>query len=550
MFANFKQWGGILSISMLLMMSCNSKEKVDLIVKNATIYTVDADFSVHQSMAVSNGKIIAIGNNQTIDSTYSAKNIVDLKGKPVYPGFIDPHCHFLGYGLSLRNASLAGAASWAEVVNRLVDHQKEFPTEWVLGRGWNQNEWDVKEFPTKDLLDKAFPDKPVLLTRIDGHAAIANSKALALAQFSADTTIDGGDIIKLNGEPTGVLIDNAIGLVSSVVPAATKADKIIALAKAQDNCFAVGLTSVSDAGTSLSDALLFDELQQDGSLAMRINVMLNPSQENYDHYLSKGVYTTDHLSVRTVKLFADGALGSRGALMLEPYTDALSTKGLQLDSKETLKGACQEAAKAGYQIATHCIGDAAARLMIDIYEDFLTPGNDLRWRIEHAQTIHPSDLPRFGELGIVPSIQTTHATSDMIWAVDRLGERIKYAYTYQDLLKQNGWLANGSDFPIEHINPLYGFYAGVARKNSEGFPPNGFQMENALTREQALRAMTIWAAKSAFEENMKGSLEPGKVADFVVLEDDLMKVSDDALARLKVIKTYVNGELAFSLKNK
>ncbi len=547
MFANFKQWGGILSISMLLMMSCNSKEKVDLIVKNATIYTVDADFSVHQSMAVSNGKIIAIGNNQTIDSTYSAKNIVDLKGKPVYPGFIDPHCHFLGYGLSLRNASLAGAASWAEVVNRLVDHQKEFPTEWVLGRGWNQNEWDVKEFPTKDLLDKAFPDKPVLLTRIDGHAAIANSKALALAQFSADTTIDGGDIIKLNGEPTGVLIDNAIGLVSSVVPAATKADKIIALAKAQDNCFAVGLTSVSDAGTSLSDALLFDELQQDGSLAMRINVMLNPSQENYDHYLSKGVYTTDHLSVRTVKLFADGALGSRGALMLEPYTDAPSTKGLQLDSKGTLKGACQEAAKAGYQIATHCIGDAAARLMIDIYEDFLTPGNDLRWRIEHAQTIHPSDLPRFGELGIVPSIQTTHATSDMIWAVDRLGERIKYAYTYQDLLKQNGWLANGSDFPIEHINPLYGFYAGVARKNSEGFPPNGFQMENALTREQALRAMTIWAAKSAFEENMKGSLEPGKVADFVVLEDDLMKAPADVLAKLKVIKTYVNGELVFSL---
>ena len=550
MFANFKQWGVILSISMLLMMSCNSKKKVDLIVKNATIYTVDADFSVYQSMAVSNGKIIAVGNNQTIDSTYSAKNIIDLKGKPVYPGFIDPHCHFLGYGLSLRNASLAGAASWAEVVSRLVDHQKEFPSEWVLGRGWNQNEWDVKEFPTKDLLDKAFPDNPVLLTRIDGHAAIANSRALALAQFSADTSINGGEIIKLNGEPTGVLIDNAIGLVSSVVPTATKDDKVIALSKAQDNCFAIGLTSVSDAGTSLTDALLFDELQQDGSLAMRINVMLNPSQENYDYFLSKGVYTTEHLTVRTVKLFADGALGSRGALMLEPYTDAPDTKGLQLDSKETLKGACQEAAKAGYQIATHCIGDAAARLMIDIYEDFLTPGNDLRWRIEHAQTIHPTDLPRFGELAIVPSIQTTHATSDMIWAVDRLGERIKYAYTYQDLLKQNGWLPNGSDFPIEHINPLYGFYAGVARQNLEGFPPNGFQMENALTREQALRAMTIWAAKSAFEENLKGSLEPGKVADFVVLEDDLMKVPTDALARLKVIKTYVDGELVFSIKNK
>ncbi|HZJ74308.1 MAG TPA: amidohydrolase, partial [Perlabentimonas sp.] len=457
---------------------------------------------------------------------------------------------FLSYGLSLHNASLSGAANWTEVVDRLVNHHKEFPSEWVLGRGWNQNEWDEKEFPTKDLLDKAFPDKPVLLTRIDGHAAIANSRALELANFSADTTINGGEIVTINGEPTGVLVDNAIGLVSSLVPAATKDDKVRALSRAQENCFAVGLTSVSDAGTCLSDALLFDELQQEGSLAMRINVMLNPSQENYDHFLSKGVYTTENLTVRTVKLFADGALGSRGALLLEPYSDAPDTRGLQLDSRDKLRNVCQQASEAGYQVATHCIGDAAARLMIDIYEEFLEPGNDLRWRIEHAQTIHPTDLPRFGELAIVPSIQTTHATSDMKWAAHRLGQRIKYAYTYQDLLKQNGWLPNGSDFPIEHINPLYGFYAGVVRKNLEGYPSKGFQMENALFREQALRAMTIWAAKAAFEENLKGSLEPGKMADFVVLEDDIMTVPADDLARLNVKETYIGGELVFSLKRR
>ena len=547
MFVNSRQWRVILPILILLTMSCSSEKKVDLIVKNATIYTVDADFSVHQSMAITNGKIVAVGHNKSIESTYSAKTITDLKGKPVYPGFIDPHCHFLGYGLSLRNASLVGADSWSEAVTRLVNHQKEFPSEWVLGRGWNQNEWDVKEFPTKDLLDKAFPDKPVLLTRIDGHAAIANSKALALAQFSADTIIEGGEIIRVNGEPTGVLIDNAIGLVSSLVPAVTNEQKVIALTKAQENCFAVGLTSVSDAGTCLSDAMLFDELQQKGNLALRINVMLNPSQENYNHFLSKGVYKTERLTIGTVKLFADGALGSRGALLLESYSDAPDTKGLQLDTKETLRGVCERASEAGYQVATHCIGDAAARLMIDIYEEFLQPGNNLRWRIEHAQTIHPDDLPRFGELGIVPSIQTTHATSDMIWAADRLGERIKYAYTYQDLLKQNGWLPNGSDFPIEHINPLYGFYAGVARQNLEGFPPNGFQMENALTREQALRAMTIWAAKAAFEEDFKGSLEPGKVADFVVLENDIMQIPANNLPNVKVEKTYIGGELLFSI---
>jgi hypothetical protein len=526
-------------------MSCSSKQKVDLIIKNAKIYSVDQSFSVYQSMVVNNGIIVAMGTDETIDRQFTGEQEHNLKGKPVYPGFIDPHCHFLSYGLSLRNASLSGAGSWNEVVDRLTLHHKKFSSDWILGRGWNQNEWDVKEFPTNELLDKAFPNNPVLLTRIDGHAAIANSKALEMAGFNPDTVVTGGDLIKENGKLTGVLIDNAINLVRDLIPEYSKADKESALINAQNDCFAVGLTSVSDAGLDLKDVLLIDEMHQNGKLQMRVNVMLSPTDENFEHFVQNGIYSTPNLTVRTIKLFADGALGSRGAWLLEPYSDAKNTIGLQLETHQKLSETCQKAYDAGYQVATHCIGDAAVRLMIDVYEQFLTPGNDLRWRIEHAQTVHPDDLHRFGDLNIVPSVQTTHATSDMIWAAKRLGDRIKTAYIYQDLLKQNGWLPNGSDFPIEHINPIYGFYAGVARKNLEGFPPNGFQMENAISREQALKGMTIWAAKAAFEEHQKGSLEPGKVADFIVLEEDLMEVPIDTIPSLKVEMTFIDGKIVF-----
>lgn len=535
----------ILILIPLFAMSCNPKNNADIIVKNATIYSVDSQFTIYQSMAIRNGKILGLGSDAEIEAKFSAAEIINLEGKPVYPGFIDPHCHFLGYGLGLGNAWLANSSSWDEVVNRLKEHHAKYPTQWVIGRGWNQNEWEVKEFPTKDLLDKFFPENPVLLTRIDGHAAIANTKALQLAGFNPDTTVVGGEIIKVNGKPTGVLIDNAINLVRDVVPAYTAEEKEKALMMAQQNCFAVGLTSVSDAGLNKEDVLIMDRMQKENKLQMKINVMLSPEDENFEHFLSNGVYTTPSLSVRTVKLFADGALGSRGALLLEPYSDAPNTSGLQLETKEYLTMVCQKAYESGYQVATHCIGDAAVRLMLDVYEQFLTPGNDLRWRIEHAQTVHPNDLNRFGELAIIPSVQTTHATSDMLWAVDRIGDRIKTAYIYNDLLKQNGWLPNGSDFPIEHINPLYGFYAGVARKNLDGYPPTGFQMENALSREQAIRAMTIWAAKAAFEEEQKGSLEVGKTADFVVLKQDVMTAPEDQIPNIKVEQTFVNGKIVY-----
>jgi len=529
-------------------MACSKRQKVDLIVANATIYTVDSTFSQANSMAISNGKIIAIGSKQDIESQFTSDSIVDAEGKFVYPGFFDPHCHFLNYGLTLSNASLSGAKTWSEVVDRLVEHQKAFPSEWIQGRGWNQNEWDIKEFPTNELLDKAFPNNPVLIIRIDGHAAIANSLALKMAGVNEKMKKDGGELILKDGKLSGVLVDNAIDLVRAIIPEVQNSTKTLALQKAQENCFAVGLTSVSDAGLEFNDVLLIDSLQRSELIKMRVYAMLNPTQENFDHFISKGIYSTDNLTVRSIKLFADGALGSRGALLLQPYSDAPNTKGLQVEPTESLSKFCEIAYKAGYQVNTHCIGDAAVRLMLDLYAKNLKSTNDLRWRIEHSQIVDPTDISKYGAYSIVPSIQTTHATSDMTWADERLGDRIKYAYTYQDLLKQNGWLPNGSDFPIENINPLYGFYAGVTRKDLLGSPEGGFQPENALTREQALRAMTIWAAKANFEEDFKGSLEAGKWADFVIFDTDLMNATETDLPKSKVISTFVAGELVYQKK--
>jgi len=530
----------------IAVMACTKRQKADLIVTNATVYTVDSAFTVVQSFAVSNGKIVAVGTNNEILSAYSADTILDLTDKFVYPGFIDAHCHFLGYGLNLPKAWLAGAKSWNEVVNRLVEHQNKYPTEWVEGRGWNQNEWEIKEFPTNELLNKAFPNKPVFIVRIDGHAAIANRKALELAGVTASTKISGGEIVVKNGIPTGVLIDNAMELIHKHIPTPSKEQKAQALLNAQQNCFAVGLTGVHDAGLDADEVELIDSLQQAGNLKMRINAMLNPTHDNFEKYISKGIYSTAQLTVRSIKIYADGALGSRGALLLKPYTDDPKTRGIQVEPTEKLDSVCSLAYKHGYQVCTHCIGDAAVRLMLDTYSKYLPKGNDLRWRIEHSQVVDPADLPRYGEYDVIPSVQTTHATSDMFWAVNRLGDRVKNAYAYQNLLAQNGWLPNGSDFPIEDINPLYGFYAAVARKNLNGEPQEGFQMENSLTREQALRAMTIWAAKACFEEDVKGSIEVGKFADFVVLDLDLINSEISNVPKAQVLQTFISGKNVFT----
>lgn len=530
-------------------MACSKREKIDLIVTNARIYTVDSCFAIAEAMAITNGKIVEVGTSKAICRKYYANSTVDAHEKYIYPGFIDAHCHFLGYGLNLTNAQLTGTKSWNNVVDQLVKHYQQYPTEWVQGRGWNQNDWETKQFPTNELLNEHFPETPVYITRIDGHAAIVNNAALRLANITASTKVNGGEIITSNGKPTGVLVDNAMELVRKLIPSPSAQNKQLALLNAQSNCLAVGLTGVHDAGLDTDEVMLIDSLQNSGQLKIRINAMLNPTQSNYEHFLKNGIYVTPRLSVRSVKIYSDGALGSRGALLLQPYSDSPNSKGIQVESAEYLSNVCQRAYDAGYQVCTHCIGDGGVRLMLGIYSQFLKGKNDLRWRIEHSQIVNNYDFELYGRFSIVPSIQTTHATSDMFWADERLGARIRNAYAYQQLLQQNGWLPNGSDFPIEQINPLLGYFAGVARKNSSGKPSEGFQMENALTREQALRSMTIWAAKSCFEENTKGSLETGKVADFVILDTDLLNDEIAKSLSAKVISTYINGECVYNAVN-
>ncbi|MDF1572436.1 MAG: amidohydrolase [Bacteroidales bacterium] len=522
------------------------KTEVDLLVKDATVYTVDDAFSVVEAFVVNDGRIQDTGSTAEMEKKYTAQQVLSLDGKFVYPGWNDAHCHFIGYGISLNQVDLAGTGSVEEIIDRCREFAAIHTGTWITGRGWDQNDWEDASFPDKSLLDTFFPDTPVLLKRIDGHAAWVNSRALELAGVHGNIAIEGGDVLMKNGAPGGILIDNAITLVERVIPKPGKAELVSGILKAQEHCFAVGLTSVSDAGLSTQEVQLIDSLQQQGSLKMRINAWLEPSEENFKTYIEKGVQQNDQLTISTLKLYADGALGSRGARMLEPYADDPGNKGLFVNAPAQLEEFCRRALENGYQVATHCIGDAANRKMLEIYSALLEKGNDRRWRIEHAQIIHPVDFNLFGDYHIVPSVQTTHATSDMYWAEDRLGgARMEGAYAYKTLLDQLGWIPNGSDFPVESINPLYGFYAAVARKDHSGYPEGGFLNDEALSREEALRAMTSWAAKAAFEETFKGSIEKGKLADFVVTEQDIMTMNEAGISSADVLMTWSGGEKVY-----
>ena len=522
--------------------SCKSTVDADTVYFNGKIYTVDSVFSVTQAFAVKDGKIIATGTNEEI-LKLNYKSKIDLKQKFVYPGFIDAHCHFYGYAIDLQKTWLIGTKSFNEIIDTLAKYKDRRFMGWIFARGWDQNDWTIKQYPTKEKLDSLFPNVPVFLMRIDGHAAICNQKALDIAGVTITTKISGGEIIKVQNKLTGLLIDNAVDLVKNKIPEPTFANEAASLIDAQRNCFAVGLTTVDDAGLDYKVIHRIDSLQKTGQLKMRIYAMVLYDSANFSFYRNAGKFKTNFLNVRSFKLYADGALGSRGACLLQQYTDMPKHYGFLLKAIDSIKIAAAAAYQIGFQLNTHCIGDSANRLMLNIYADQLKVKNNLRWRIEHAQVVDASDMHLFGDYSIIPSVQPTHATSDMYWAEDRLGSsRIKNAYQYQSLLKQNGMLADGSDYPVEDINPLYGFYAAVSRKDQKQFPTNGFQKENALTREQALRAMTIWAAYSNFEENEKGSIEKGKFADFVVLEKDLMQANENNLYSIKVLQTYVAGE--------
>jgi len=538
----------LFSVVALIFTSCNQeKENVDLIVYNAQIQTVDSALQLFEAMAVREGKIHDLGSSKYIKKTYSSAATIDFKSRFVYPGFIDPHSHFTGYSINLMYADLWNSASMEEIIERLREHLENNPgDEWILGRGWDQNHFEVKEMPDNSLLNEIFPNRPVYLVRVDGHAAVANDRALSMADINARTSVEGGEVVVENGKPTGLLIDKAMDLVSQNIPQPTDEEMVALLQKGERNLFSVGLTSVCDAGLPLESILLLDSLQKNSELDIRVYAMLNPTRENYNYFLSKGPYVTDRLTVRSIKLFADGALGSRGALLKQPYSDRPSSRGILVDDLDLMRRACELAKQHGFQVNTHCIGDSAVRLMLDMYASHLEPGNDLRWRIEHAQIVDPVDFDKFGEHNIIPSIQTIHAVSDMRWAESRVGpERIKGAYAYRDLMNQTGWLPNGSDFPVENINPLYSYHAAFTRTEKEGFPAGGWHPEQALTREEALKGMTIWAAKANFEENNRGSIEKGKFADFVVLDADLLTIEPKKIYDLKVHETWLEGKRVF-----
>lgn len=532
-----------LLIICLIVFSCNSdKTKADSILINGNVYTVNNTFEKAEAFAIRNGKIVEVGTTANIQQKYTSNTIIDAKNKAVFPGFIDAHCHFYGLGIYKQKVNLVRTTSFNEVISRVKEFQNQRNSSFIIGRGWDQNDWDQKKYPNKTQLDQLFPNTPVALTRIDGHAMLCNQAALDLAKIDKNTKVEGGEILKVNGELTGVLIDNPMEIVEAIFPKSSKQQQIKALLEAQDICTNLGLTTVSDAGLDIDVINLIDSLQQAGTLSMKIYAMISNKKENLDYYLPKGKIKTDRLNVQSVKVYADGALGSRGAALKEPYSDQNHHFGALVIGVKEYEALAERIANSDYQMNTHAIGDSANRFVLQTYNKALQNKKDRRWRVEHAQIITDNDFKWFKNDNIIPSIQPTHATSDMYWAEDRVGdERVKGAYAYKKLLDISGKVALGTDFPVEQVSPFLTFYAAVARQDLEGYPENGFQKENGLTREETLKGMTIWAAFSNFEDQEKGSIEVDKWADFIILDNDIMTVPIAKIPKTKVIETFING---------
>ncbi|MGO4918142.1 amidohydrolase [Maribacter spongiicola] len=535
----------LLPILLVLLSGCElMKEKVDLVIVNAKVYTVDDAFSEAQAFAVQDGKFIAVGTTEEIRDVYTSDQIIDADGRAITPGLIDAHCHFYGLGLTQQLVDLVGTKSFDEVLERVQAFHAANPKSFLRGRGWDQNDWELKEFPTKAQLDTIFPDIPVALERVDGHAYLVNQKALDMAGIDWSTKIEGGEIVKKweNGYSgiTGILVDNPMSLIDSIMPAPSLEDKIRALKDAERISLNHGLTTVNDAGLDRSTIELIDSLQQAGELSIRIYAMVSNNKEDVDYFINKGPIKTDRLNVRSVKVYGDGALGSRGAALKEEYSDLPGHFGAMITPVADIEALAKKLANSEYQMNTHAIGDSANIAVLRAYKNVLQGKSDRRWKIEHAQVLTEGDFDYF-EDGIIPSVQPTHATSDMYWAEDRLGDRVKGAYAYKTLLKKAGTIALGTDFPVEDVSPFLTFYAAVARQDTSGYPKGGFQMEEALSREETLKGMTIWAAYSNFEENEKGSIEAGKVADFVIYDKDMMTVPVEEIPTIRAEQTFVNG---------
>ena len=535
------------SVIILFLSSCKFRQRMDMVVHHAKIYAVDKNFGTAEAMAIRDGKIIETGSNDEILKKYEADDMIDAGGKAIFPGFIDAHCHFTGYATDQWKADLVGTTSWQQVLEKLSAYATNAPRKWIYGRGWDQNDWEGKQYPDNSMLDSLFPNRPVYLKRIDGHAAIANSAALALAQVTPNSRIAGGSIETKNGKLTGLLIDNAMNMVESKIPPVEDSLAKAYFLQMQEQCLAEGLTGVHDCGISEHTVKLLEESYASGDLKLKIFALLTDSVQYHDRWVKKGRYVNGSLTVGGFKVYADGALGSRGACLIHDYSDKPGWRGFLLSDTGYFFALAQKLAGSNLQMCTHAIGDSGNRQILNAYARVLKGKNDRRWRIEHAQIIDSADFHFFTDFSIIPSVQPTHATSDMYWAGERLGAaRMSNAYAYQRLLNTNGWMPLGTDFPVEAISPIKTFYAAVVRKDAKGFPANGFQMQDALTREQAIRGMTIWAAKAAFEEKKKGSLENGKAADFIMLSTDLMECNSEKILSTKVLMTVVDGKKVYT----
>lgn len=522
--------------------ACSSgpKIEVDSIVVAQRIYLADSAFGTAECMAISEGKVVATGSKREIMRKYSSTDVREYEGF-IYPGFIDAHSHFYGFGKSLITVDLRNTSSLEDIVQTTLKFAQNYSDEWIYGRGWDETDWIEKGTVNNLKLSLLFPDRPVILRRIDGHAALANAKALELAGIDETTVIEGGQIEVMNGRLTGLLVDNAVDTVLALIPEPNRENQIRALMLAQDKCLRAGLTTVTDAGLDLDIIQLIDSLQKTGDLKIRVYAMANPSEENFDYWMKRGPLSTAQLQMNSFKLYADGALGSRGAKLKEDYCDQPGFNGTFLNPPHILDGYCNTLYQNKFQVNTHCIGDSANKKMLEIYAKYLGGKNDRRWRIEHAQVVSPEDRALFKDYDVIPSVQPTHATSDMNWAEDRLcSVRMEGAYAYKSLLNIHGFIPLGTDFPIESIKPIHTFQSAVFRKNDNNKPLNGFRTQEALSAKEALLGMTRWAAYACFMEDRVGSLEVGKLADYVVLSKDLMK--EDYVLNILVEDTRLAGK--------
>jgi predicted amidohydrolase YtcJ len=532
--------------------------RADLIVVNARIYTVDNARPMASAMAVRNGRIVFVGSDAEARTLAgAATRILDVQGRTVIPGMVDAHAHLLGLATSLRNVQLAGASSYDEVIHRVIERTRTMkPGEWVEGRGWDQNLWPEKNFPTHEALSRATPSNPVVLTRIDGHALLANAMAMRLAGVAAAAKDPaGGKILRLpNGDPSGVFVDNAKSLIDDRVPSASDATVSDATVAAIAETNRWGLTGIHDAGEPRRVIEMFESLARAGRFNIRNYVMVSDNDKDIAYYTGRGPRNglyDGHIWIRAIKTYADGALGSRGAALLAPYADDPGNTGLLVTPPAHLEKIAEIGLRSGFQVNTHAIGDRGNRVALDAFETALraVPTADHRFRIEHAQVISPEDIPRFARLGVIPSMQASHQTSDMRWAEVRVGpQRIRGAYAWRSLLNTGVVIPDGSDFPVEEVNPLISFHSAVTRQDATNWPPGGWYPEQVMTREEALRAMTIWPAYAAFQEKELGSLSPGKYADFVVLDRDIMQVPATEILQTHVISTYLGGKSVYELK--